>query len=334
MKLTILQAERSRRKDNFGMQAFYTELKKFGHVRANAPLAKFTSFKIGGPAEFLVEVDDTAKLSELLRFVSGVGVDYFVLGGGSNILLPDEGLPGVTIKMNNEQLTINDTSIEVDAGAPLSKVVEAATANSLVGFEWAAGIPGTLGGAVRGNAGARYAFCGGEIKDSLVTALIWQGNDVAEFSNADCRFGYRDSVFKHSKDIVLSATFTFSPGDKRIILETTQKVIAERKGKHASEPSAGSFFKNVFLSEWKRDVGELPPRFLEYKKIAAGWLIEQAGLKGYRVGDALVSTNHANFIINAGKATQNEVLQVVEHVTSVVYNTFGISLEPEVQIVR
>lgn len=316
------------------MDTLYSELKKYGHTRANVSLAKFTSFKIGGPAEFLVEVDDTDKLVQLLQLVSGEGLDYFILGGGSNLLLPDEGLPGVTICIKNQELRIQHNDVQVSAGVPLAKVVEAVTTHGLTGFEWAAGIPGTLGGAVRGNAGARYAFCGGEIKDSLVKVLVWQGNEVAVLANEDCRFGYRDSVFKHKKDVVLSATFQLALSDKKEILGKTQKVIIERKGKHASEPSAGSFFKNVMLADWKRDTGELPPRFLEYKKIAAGWLIEQAGLKGYAVGGAMVSPNHANFIINMGSATQADVLAVVEVVRSRVYNTFGIHLEEEVQIVR
>lgn len=315
------------------MPALNKELQKFGRVKINAPLAKFSSFKIGGPVEFLIEVAETDKLVALLNFLSGEGIDYFILGGGSNVLFPDEGLRGAVIKINNEQLTTNNLTIEAEAGVKLSDVVGASIQAGLTGFEWAAGIPGSVGGAVRGNAGARYAFCGGELKDCITSVSAWRNGEVVELTNAECAFGYRDSLFKHEPTVVLGMTIELSPGNKLESLKMAEKIIAERQGKQASDPSAGSFFKNVFLTEWKRDPGELPERFLNYKKIAAGWLIEQAGLKGYRIGQAMVSQSHANFIINLGGATQADVLAIVEKVKTMVYNKFGIALEEEVQFV-
>ncbi len=315
------------------MDYLYKQLKKWGRVKLNAALAKFCSFKVGGSADLLLTVASQENLVNALNFLSLEGQDFFILGGGSNVLFPDEGLRAVVIKVQDKKLQVKDEVITVAAGAELGVVVGAAVSAALGGFEWAAGIPGSVGGAVRGNAGARYAFTGGEMKDSIVSVLVWRSGEVLEIENKDCAFGYRDSVFKHSNDVILSATIRLGPGTQRESLLMTQKIVAERRGKQSSEPSAGSFFKNVFLSEWKRDATELPERFIQYKKIAAGWLIEQAGLKGYRVGNAMISPEHANFIVNKGGATQAEVLAIVEEVKGRVYTTFGINLEPEVQII-
>ncbi len=316
------------------MYDVYKQLKPFGQVKTNVPLAKFSTFKIGGPADFVITVIDVKQMASVLSFLSGRNIPYFILGGGSNVLFPDAGWHGAVILNHCKKITVNGTSITAEAGAALSQIVLQSIGEGLTGFEWAAGIPGTVGGAVRGNAGARYAFCGGEIKDSLVSAEVWSQNETLAFTNEDCAFAYRDSTFKHDGGVVLSATFAFETGSKLQSVATMQKVIVERQGKHATEPSAGSFFKNVMLADWKRDPSELPPRFMEYKKIAAGWLVDQVEMKGYRVGDAMVSETHGNFIINAGGATQADVLKVVEKVTEEVYNRFGITLEPEVQIVR
>ncbi len=316
-------------------------LQKFGRVKVNAPLAKFTTFKIGGPAAFLVVVEERKKLIGLLNFLSAEGIDCLILGGGANVVLPDEGWGGVVIKVESRKSKVStqgglgeSQTIEVEAGMDLSQLVQLSTQHNLAGLEWAAGIPGTVGGAIRGNAGARYAFTGGEIKDSIETAFVWRDGEVLELTPAECSFGYRDSIFKHNHDVILAGRFALKPGNRAENIAMTQKIIAERKGKQASAPSAGSFFKNVPLERWKKDQSLLPERFLNYKKIAAGWLIEQAGLKGFQVGNAMVSREHGNFIINRGDATQADVLGVVEEVKTRVYNKFGIELEEEVQIIN
>lgn len=315
-------------------QENYKKCKEFGRVRANVALAKLTTFKIGGPADVVVAVDDRTKLAELLTCLSGEGIDFLILGGGANVLMPDEGFRGVVVQVKNAQLKTHNNVVEADAGVDLSEMVLFTIKNNLTGFEWAAGIPGTLGGAIRGNAGAHYSFTGGEIKDSIAAAIVWRNGEVVELSPADCAFGYRDSVFKHGNDIILGGRFTLQPGNGAESLKMTQKIVEERKGKHASEPSAGSFFKNVPLANWKKDLSLLPERFLNYKKIAAGWLIEQCGLKGFTVGGAMVSKEHGNFIINHNGATQADVLAIVAEVTGRVYDKFEVELEPEVQIIR
>lgn len=316
------------------MNTLYSTLKKFGRVQANVPLAKLSTFNIGGPAEFVLTVTQTSALVSALTFLSGEGVDFFILGGGSNILFPDDGLPGVVIKNKSAQLTITGSTIYADAGVELKSVVEAATRAALTGFEWAAGIPGSVGGAIRGNAGARYAFTGGEMKDAVTSVAVWRGGEPTEFTAAQCAFGYRDSAFKQSSDVVLGMTMALKPGNAAESLAMTQKIILERRSKQPPQSSAGSFFKNIFLDQWQRDPAELPERFLQFKKIAAGWLVEQAGCKGYTVGAAQVSTTHANFIVNCGGATQADVLAVQAHVTDAVFQKFGIQLEEEVMIVR
>lgn len=316
------------------MDYTYKQLQKFGKVKTGALLSKFSSFKIGGPADYFLIVNKKEDLVGALKFITAEGVDYFILGGGSNVLFSDDGFRGVVVQNKTSQIKVDGNKITADGGAELSKLVESATGAGLSGLEWAAGVPGSVGGAVRGNAGARYAFASGELKDCVTSVSAWRDVEVVDLTNSECNFGYRDSLFKHEPAVVLDLGLELKAGNQAKILATTQKIILERKGKHAVEPSAGSFFKNVFLTEWKRDVKELPPRFLEYKKIAAGWLIQEAGCKGYQVGEAQVSLSHANFIVNLGAASAADVLAVRDYVIEKVYEKFGISLEEEVMIVK
>ena len=230
----------------------YNKLKRFGRVRLNVLLAKLSNFKIGGPADIVIQVTATEKLVALLNYLSGEGVEFFILGGGSNVLLPDEGFQGVVVKVESRKSKVEGRRIEVEAGMDLGQLVQLSVENNLAGLEWAAGIPGTVGGAIRGNAGAHYAFTGGEIKDSLQTVEVWRDGEVVQLVPDDCRFGYRDSIFKHHPDVILSACFNLQSGDDQESLLMTQKIIAERKGKQSSLPFAGSFFKNRgSKSDWK-----------------------------------------------------------------------------------
>ena len=197
-------------------------------------------------------------------------------------------------------------------------------------MEWAAGVPGTVGGAVRGNAGA----FGESVSDSLVSVEVYRNGEILEISNQDCEFGYRESIFKHSDDIVLSAKFKLRLGDKAEVMKKVQENISYRFGRFPAYACAGSFFKNLPLAVWPGDKKDLPEKFLQVGKIGVAWLIDQCGLKGYTVGGAKVSDEHANFIINFNHATQADVLAVVEHVKSEVYNKYEIELEEEVQIVE
>ena len=310
------------------------QLKEYGKVKVNTSTAKLTTFRIGGKADFLIEVDEIDRLVALLNFLVAEGVNYFFLGGGSNILFPDDGIRGVVIRFRGAKINVEECALEAESGASLAAVSNVAIKNSLTGLEWFAGIPGTIGGAVRGNAGARYEFTGGEIKDTLTKVEVWRDGEVLELANQECAFGYRESVFKRNNDIVLRAWFNLAKGDAQKSLATIQEILNLRRGKHPGAPSAGSFFKNLVIEKWKNDTKDLPEIYVKRGKIPAFWLIAQVDIKGFTIGGAKVSEEHGNFLINFNNATQADVLAVVEEVKSRVYNKFGVELEEEVNVIK
>ncbi len=311
------------------MMTYYAELKKYGRVKLKESLAKYTTFKIGGTANFLIEVETEEKLIGLLNFLSQEGIKYFILGGGSNILFSDNDFDGVVIKIKMQKLEIFNNTIKAEAGVLLSQVVTLALKNNLSGMEWGVGIPGTVGGAVRGNAGAM----GKETANCIDSVKVWRDGEIFELNNQECQFGYRESIFKNSQDIILSAVFKLTSGEEKAIKESMQTYLKQRTGRYPSFPSAGSFFKNIDVNKWSGKKEDLPPIFWERGKIPVGWLVEQVGMKGYTVGGAKVSDEHGNFIINFANGNQADILSVVETVREKVYNKFGIELEPEVEII-
>jgi UDP-N-acetylmuramate dehydrogenase len=312
------------------MDRLYKELQEFGDVHLKRPLARYTTFKVGGPADRLIDVTDTDKLAKLLNFLTGRGVDYFILGGGSNVLLPDNGLRGVVIRVRTNKVDITGNTIRAEAGVMFASLVTTSIAHKLTGLEWAAGLPGTVGGAVRGNAGAM----GGDVSQIISKVLVWQDGDVLELTPKECDFAYRDSVFKHGGGVVLAAWFELAPGDPLTSLKHVQEIIKQRSGHYPPYPSGGSFFKNVLLKDWPKNGIPLPSEFVAAGRVPAGWLSEQAELKGFQVGGAMVSEEHGNFLINRHDATQEDVLAVVEEVKTRVYTKFGVELEEEVHIIH
>lgn len=313
------------------MQEIYKKLKEFGIVKANALLSKYTTFKIGGPTQFLVEISETKKLVEVLNFLSGEGIEYFILGGGSNVLWKDEEFEGVVVRIMNKELKIMDNGvIEAGAGTPLAVVVNTAVQNNLSGLEWAAGLPGTVGGAVRGNAGAMDS----DTARSLVKIEVWRDGEVLGLNIENCEFGYRDSVFKHTSDVILRAWYKTVPGDKLTMMQKIQGYMKQRNGHYPAFPSAGSFFKNVDMAVWPGKKDDLPEAFQKNGKIPAGWLNEQVGLKGFSVGGGKLSNEHGNFLINFDNATQSDMLKIVEEIQKRVFEKFGVELEPEVKIIH
>lgn len=308
----------------------YKKLKTFGKVQANAELAKLTTFKVGGQAEVLVTIEETDQLVKLLNFLTGEGISYLIMSGGSNLLLPDEPLETIVVRVKTAGLKVEGTSIHAEAGASFGSVAQKAIEHSLSGLEWSAGLPGTVGGAVRGNAGA----AGGETAGVLDSVEVWLGGERLQLSPNECKFGYRDSIFKRNGAVVLGASFNLASGDPKKSLLQMQEILKKRNGYYPPFPSAGSFFKNISLKNWPGKYDSLPPDFIRNGKVPAGWLIDQSGEKGRTVGGAMVSVEHGNFIINAGGATQADILQLVEEVRTTVYNKFGVELEEEVQIVR
>ncbi len=313
------------------MDELYNNLKEFGDVKTNVPFSKLTTFALGGPAQYLVEVKDTQKLVDLLNFVTQSGVNFFILGGGSNLLMPDDGVEGVTIKvLNNKIETVDPTTIMAEAGAQLGAVVNMAFKNNLGGFEWGVGIPGTVGGAVRGNAGA----FGKDIAHTISKAEIWRNGEVLILDNAQCQFGYRESLFKFNGDVVLRTWFELQPSNRQDIMTKVQEYMKHRTGRYPHKPSAGSFFKNVKLAKWPGDIKALPELFQQRGTVPAGWITEQLNLKGTQIGGARISDEHGNFIVNYENAKQSEVLQLVEMMKEKAYNKFGVELEEEVEIVK
>lgn len=284
-------------------------------VIENEPLSKHTSFKIGGPARYFASVDSVDKLSILIKFLNSSKISYFILGNGSNILMPDNGYNGVVVKLSGEfeNLNVSENTIEIGAAATLKKLTLAAKENSFTGLEFAYGIPGSVGGAVYMNAGAY----GGEIKDVLseVSAMDKEGN-VKIFSLEESELSYRSSLFQKNNMVILSAKFSLEKGDLKEITDKMNTLLEKRKSKQPLEyPSAGSTFKR-------------PEGYF------AAALIEECGLKGECVGGAEVSVKHSGFIINKKGATAKDVLSLIRRVKDVVYEKKGVVLEPEIKIIE
>jgi UDP-N-acetylmuramate dehydrogenase len=293
-------------------------LKKFwpGKIDWDVPLAPYTTFKVGGPAQALVVPESTAEVAILVKGCREEGISWSVIGGGSNLLVADEGFPGVVILMGRELGAISKsgksgegkTLVEVEAGCSLARLVNWCGEQQFAGLEFAAGIPGTVGGAVAMNAGA----WGREIKDILVSLLLLEDGVITSRSRQELVFGYR-CWQRPEGVVVLSATFAFEPGDSARIKENCRKNIeARRTNQPAGQASGGSFFKNP-------------------EEGAAGRLMEDAGLKGSRVGGALISEIHANFIVNSGGATAADIIGLMKQARARVKEVHGVTLEPEVQ---
>ena len=305
----------------------YKELKKYGKVKLNELLSKHTTFKIGGPADYFVIVNSTENLIATLKIAEENSIKYFILGGGSNILVSDEGFEGMVIKVNNNLMKIESDIIIADAGCSTVQVAQNSIKEKLTGFEWGVCIPGTIGGAVRGNAGAM----GSEMKDLVEKVEALCGGEMVELNNKECKFGYRDSVFKsNGVNIILRVHLKLKKGESKNLLAEALKHIQFRKNTQPSGFSSGCVFKNVSLEGFK---GEAPKEFVKKGWISAGWLIEKSGLKGEKIGDAQISEKHANFIINLGGAKARDVAQLIAEIKEKVYDRFGVNLEEEIHIV-
>lgn len=278
-------------------------------VFENEPLCTRTSFKIGGPADLLIECRDIEKLPILLTEIKANKIPLTVIGNGSNLLVSDSGIKGIVLVIADDSVTVSGDIITASAGAKLSKLCNVALENGLSGLEFGFGIPGTVGGAVYMNAGAY----GGEIKQVITSATsITRSGEIVTRSVDELELGYRTSVFKGNTDVILSAEFKLMQDEKEIIKEKMYDFLSRRKDKQPLEfPSAGSTFK--------RPEGHF-----------AGALIEQCGLKGFSIGGAEVSTKHAGFVINRGNATCEDVKELIKHIQETVFNETGVMLETEV----
>ena len=285
-------------------------------VRYDEPLKNHTTFKIGGNCIALIEPREVSDIVETIKICRENSIKFFVIGNGSNLLVPDEGYNGVIIKLKSEFSTIQVEGeyLIVNSGAKLSEVYTVAYKNSLTGFEFASGIPGTIGGAIYMNAGAY----GGEMKDIVesVEVLDLDNFELRELKNEELEFSYRKSIIQRKNFIVTTIKLKLQKGNKEEINAVYEDLRERRNSKQPLNfGSAGSTFK--------RPEGHF-----------ASKLIEDAGLKGYHINDAWVSEKHSGFVVNKGNASYKEVMELIEYVQKVVFEKFGVKLETEVRILK
>jgi UDP-N-acetylmuramate dehydrogenase len=299
-------------------------------IRTQVALAPLTTFSIGGPAAYLAEAQSLADIREAYAFAKEKGLPVVVLGGGSNVVVPDEGLEALVLRVATKGITRNGTTLRMAAGEVLLDVVRFAAGQGLGGLESLAGIPGTVGGAVRGNAGA----FGSEIKDVLASATVFDIylGETKTFSNAASEFAYRTSYFKeHPGLIVLEAVVELMPTEPMEADKKIMHTLMDRHKRHIQDiKSAGSFFKNPVVSRELQEVFEKEKGVLSKEgRVPAGWLMDKAGLKGARVGDAVASEHHTNYFLNAGNATAKDVKELAAMAKEEVSKAFGVTLEEE-----
>ncbi len=328
------------------MQIEKEQLKKrFGdQVKFEEPLSKYTTFKIGGPAKVLLQPKSNEALMEAFRYVLDNDLPYFILGGGSNVLMSDDGFDGVVIRPRNIGLRVEGDTAYAEAGVVLGKLATMTAKAGLTGLEWGIAVPGNIGGAVRGNAGA----FGGEIKDTLVSAQIFDGKDLRTFTNKEMDFVYRGSRVKHGDghELVISATFKLEPADAKACQAKVKELLDKKlKDQPMGEFCAGCLFKNIEVDgaskklklpskgqPTARFMAEVPDDFWQKGKVPAGWLIEQVGLKGYGQNGVKVSEKHANFLVNTGGAKAADIHALAKLVQDKVKAKFGVELEEEVEV--
>ena len=288
------------------------------HILKDEPMSAHTTFRIGGPADYFVVPEDAASLGRGVALCRAEGVDYFITGNGSNLLVGDGGYRGVVFHICHTMDDVayeekgTDLLVEAGAGVMLSSLARQVSSKGYTGFEYATGIPGTLGGGVTMNAGAY----GGEISDNLLWAeLMDETGAVLRLERDRLKLSYRHSVMMEQSLVVLRAGFSFTKGDAMAISEKVAELSRSRKEKQPLEyPSAGSTFKR-------------PEGYF------AGKLIQDCGLKGFRVGDAMVSEKHSGFVINVGHATAADVMTLIRHVQQEVDRQFCVRIEPEVRMI-
>lgn len=355
-------------------------------IKKDILLSLYTTFKIGGPAKFFCIAKNIEEIKEALEFARKNNLKIFILGGGGNLLVSDKGFSGLVIKIQNSKFKtcpreasgIQDSNIICGAGLALAKAVSESVKNGLAGLEWAAGIPGTVGGAICNNSGAfggsmadivenveildigclsstmigdwklkttpQPPLSGGEIR---ISPLIRGGRGVEElenleitkFTNKQCQFSYRSSVFKEEKKrIIISAVLKLKKGNQEESRKVISGYLKRRSEKQPlGHPSAGSVFKNPNINA--KHLAELIKKYPELETITrnntipAGWFIEEIGLKGKKIGGAMVSDKHANFIVNAGGAKAEDVVILISLIKQKVRNNFGIQLNEEIEYV-
>lgn len=325
-------------------------------------LSDMSHYKIGGNARYFVEINNEEDLLALPKIIKEKACRYMVVGETTNILFDDKGYDGMIIKINNKKITFLDNElqteekivkssktdqtddekvvVEVESGININYLAVEVAKKGYSGLEWAGGLPGTVGGAIRGNAGAFK----GEMKDSIIDVLSFdlaKGAFVTR-SNQECEFDYRSSIFKakYRDEIIWSAKIVLTKSDTKAVTELSQQRLQYRLTNHPMEyPSLGSTFKNLPVGDFSKEIFE-KNNLQEFVKddpfpiVPIGILIDRLGLKGYRVGGAEISTKHANFLVNIGGATCDDVKAVISHVKELIKEKYGVEPQEEIMIVE
>lgn len=287
------------------------------NIYMNELMSKHTSFKIGGPAECLVKIKTIEQLKAILKYVREKDIDLTIIGNGSNILVSDDGIKGIVVKIEIDNLKIDKQDerilVTVGSGIKLGLLAQKCLKEEITGFEFASGIPGTIGGAIRMNAGAH----GTEMKDIVKTVTYVDRNgEIHKIENEQAKFEYRNSLFAHKDYIIVETEIQLEKGNAEEIKEKMTEYANYRKEKQPIEyPSAGSTFKRG-------------ADFITAK------LIDECGLKGYQIGGAQISEKHAGFIINKENATAKDVIELMKYTKEQVYEKFGKEIEPEIEIIK
>jgi len=306
-------------------------------VKANELLSLHTNFKIGGPAKYFFTARTTDELIKAVQVADELKIPFMILGGGTNVLVSDSGFQGLVIEAKNHNLEINGTQVTAEAGVSLGFLVQRSVAASLTGLEPLVAVPGTVGGAVYGNAGVPQV-ARGFMGDWVKEVTVCRQDKVVKLTKEECNFSYRDSVFKHNNDIILSAVLELAKGDKAESQELVKKYVQMRKSQPYHMPSSGCIFTNVPITNVdevrKKFKGEEKLEgFISKGQLPSSWLIDQAGLKGKTIGGVQVSADHANYLVNIGGAKAEDVLMMISFVKQQVRDKFGFQLQEEVRYI-
>jgi UDP-N-acetylmuramate dehydrogenase len=302
------------------------------HFRQYAPLSAETRFGIGGPVRLLVDAASAQGFWKAYRLVLASGEPHLVLGGGTNLIVSDLGYDGVILRYLGARIQLEDDHVEVESGADLDTLVQHCVEAGRAGLESMRRIPGWVGAAVYGNAGAY----GQQVSDTLAEVRYFDGRRVSSLTNEECRFAYRTSRFKQRKDwVVLSARFALRPGDRPQLAERAEQIRATRDAKFPpTMKCAGSIFKNLHFAQLAPALQQrLPASAVQHGKVPAAWFLEQVGAKGRRDGGIRVADYHANLIYNEGGGTARELTRVIDTLKADVAREFGLTIEEEVQYV-
>jgi len=304
------------------------------NIQKNIELKKYTTFKIGGPAQYFIEVEKRLELEEALSFAQEKNLKIFILGGGTNLLISDKGVKGLVIRIKLNKLEFKKKKVIVGAGLDLEELLNKSLDYGLTGLEFVTGIPGTVGGAIRGNAGT-YGLAMSDVIQKII--YLDENYHIKEMNKKEANFKYRHSIFKEKSYYILEAQLELEKGN----IGEARKLVRERlEYRYNTQPqglSAGCIFKNINFAEV--NVEDLKKRgveiekFTKFQKIPVGYLVEKIGLKGKTIGGAQISEKHGNYILNNNKASYEDIIILISYIKQQVRTKYGIQLQEEIQII-